>query len=183
MRSAFSLVAIALLVSGCASLDPRRAGDEARESSPPARRAATAPPDLRAEAYFQYSVAQLHAQAGRFREAIPAVQEAIKRDPGSAFLWMQLAQWLARADQPDEALTAARRAVSLAPDDGASHVALAELLRAQKKYAEAEAELEKVITINPDAEEPYLTLARYQVENAVGGSAGDQQLLVLRRVR
>src|SRR5439155_1143299 len=82
------------------------------------------------------------ADAGRFTEAIPALREALKRDPNSAYLWTTLAQWLVRTDAADEALAAARRAVELAPDEVASHTTLAELLRAQKKWAEAEAELE-----------------------------------------
>ena len=64
---------------------------------------------MSAEAYYQYSVAQMLAQGGRFKDAIAPMQEAIKRDPGLRLLWGQLAQWLVRADQPTEALTAARQ--------------------------------------------------------------------------
>src|SRR3989454_586481 len=96
--------------------------------------------------------------------AVAVMEQAIKRDPDSAFLWREMAQWLARVEQPEQALVAARKAVQLAPDDAGTHLTLADLLRAQKKYGEAEAELERVITLNPSAEEPYLTLARYYVE-------------------
>ena len=120
--------------------------------------------DKAADAYYYFSVAQLHAQAGRFREAIPALEEAIKRDPSSAILWTQLAQWLGRAESSERALAAARRAVELAPGEAAPHVALAELLRGQKQFAEAEAELERAIKISPSSEDTYLTLARFQVE-------------------
>src|SRR5439155_841791 len=83
--------------------------------------------DTRAHAYHEFVVAQMAAQAGRFTEAIPALREALKRDPNLAYLWTTLAQWLVRTDAADEALAAARRAVELAPDEVASHTTLAEL--------------------------------------------------------
>src|SRR5688572_8104410 len=109
----------------------------------PPRRLTLAMRDNIAEAYYHYATAQMLVQDGKFKEAVPVMQEAIKRDPTSAFLWSQLAQWLVRADAPAEALSAARRAVQLAPSQPQAHITLAELLRAQKKYADAEAELEK----------------------------------------
>src|SRR5256885_11906045 len=87
--------------------------------------------------------------------SIPAIREALKHDPTSAFLWTTLAQWLVRGEQYDEAIVAARRGIELAPDQVAPRVTLAELLRAQKKFSEAEAELEKVIALNPNAEDAY----------------------------
>ena len=86
--------------------------------------------DPQAEAYYDYAAAQMLVHAGRFREAVPLLQDALKRDPDSAFLWMQLAQWLVRADQPADALVAARKAVQLAPEEIQPHLTLAELLRA-----------------------------------------------------
>src|SRR5256886_11605842 len=151
------LLLVGAMLAGCA------AGTVTTSAGAALRRSAQAS-DRRAEAYYGYTVAQMAAQAGRLNDAVPALRDALKRDPNSAHLWMTLAQWLVRLDAADEALNAARRAVELSPDDAATHTTLAELLRAQKKWAEAEAELEKVIALNPDAEEPYLTLARYQVE-------------------
>jgi tetratricopeptide (TPR) repeat protein len=162
-RPLASLVAIgiaAALASGCAatrSISRTSAADDTR-------RMTAAPPTTAAQAYYHYSVAQLHAQGGRFKEAIAEVEQAIKLDPRSPYLWRDLAQWLARSDTPDQALAAARKAVELAPDQSSSHLTLAELLRTQKKYAEAEAELERVIALNPDSEDGYLTLARFFVE-------------------
>src|SRR5262249_6525355 len=148
------------LVAGCAALSRSAESDD----SDTPRRLTSSTRDPRAEAYYDFAAAQLHVQAGRFKEAIPLIQEAIKRDPNSAFLWTQLAQWLIRVEQPAEALTAAQKAVQLAPDDPGPHLTLAELLRAQKNFAAAEAELEKVIELSPNNEDAYLTLARYQVE-------------------
>ena len=110
---------------------------------------------MRADAYYNYAVAQMLAQNGEFKEAIAAIQDALKRDPDSAFLWATLAQWYGRIDAPTDAIAAARKAVDLAPGQVAAHMTLAELLRAQRMYPEAEAELEKAIALNPDAEDGY----------------------------
>jgi tetratricopeptide (TPR) repeat protein len=142
------------------------------------RQAAAQPLTPAAEAYYHYSIAQLHAQAGRFKEAVAAIQEAIRRDERSAFLWRELAHWLARIEEPEQALAAARKAVEIAPDDPAGHLTLAELHRGQRRYVEAEAELERVIALNPEAQEPYLTLARYHVER----KAYDRAREVLQRL-
>src|SRR5262249_33823746 len=112
------------------------------------RRVRAVAPDETATAYYRYSVAQMLAQGGRFKEAVTELQTALKDDPSSAFLWTQLAQWLVRADaSPAEAIGAARKAVELAPNQPAGHLTLAELLRTQKQYAEAERELERVIEL------------------------------------
>src|SRR5205809_815208 len=158
-RRSLVVVTLAALAAGCAAQGPVAAvnGDE------PPRRTRFVAPSETSDAYYHYSAAQMMAQNGRFREAIAAMEQAIKRDSESAFLWREMAQWLARTDQTEPALAAARKAVQLAPEDAGTHLTLAELLRAQKRYGEAEAELERVITLNPSAEEPYLTLDRKSV--------------------
>src|SRR3989442_3098185 len=152
-------IVVVTALAGCAA-----AGGPtlARNDEQIPRRSAVADP--RADAYYAYSVAQMHVQAGRFKEAVPLLRSALKRDPNSAALWTQFAQLLVRADNLEEAVSSARRAVELAPDQMATRMTLAELLRAQRKYAEAEAELERAIALSPNSEEPYLMLARIQVE-------------------
>ena len=99
--TAIRLLLLAGVLAGCATgaAGPKTDAEEAPRRS-------TRDRSMAAEAYYQYSVAQLQAQAGRFKEAIAPMQEAIKRDPDSAYLWSQLAQWLVRAEQPNEALAA-----------------------------------------------------------------------------
>src|SRR5262249_57709103 len=84
------------------------------------RRVAAAP-DPRSDAYYSYTIAQMNVQAGRFKDAVPYMKAAIKKDPNSAALWTQLAQLLMRADNVDQAVTPARPAVELAPDQGSTH--------------------------------------------------------------
>src|SRR5215831_2501566 len=126
-----TIVAMALV--GCASaMQPTISSDDEIP-----RRIVAADP--RSDAYYSYTVAQMNVQAGRFKDAVPYMKAAIKKDPNSAALWTQLAQLLMRADNVDEAVTAARRAVELAPDQVS-------------------------IQLSPSSEEPYLTLARIYVE-------------------
>ena len=75
------LLLLAGVLAGCASAGAG-AGPDAGE---PPRRASRASA-LSAEAYYQYSVAQMLAQSGRFKDAVAPMQEAIKRDPDSAYL-------------------------------------------------------------------------------------------------
>src|SRR5439155_1209265 len=148
-------ILVAAVLAGCASGGAARGPMD--DEMP---RLAALGPDPRADAYYAYTQAQMHVQAGRFKDAIPFMQKALERDPNSAALWTQFAQILMRVDSVDEAVTAARRAVELAPDQSVAHLTLAELFRVKGKISEAESELEKAIALNPTAEEPYLTLAR-----------------------
>src|SRR4029450_11733866 len=149
-----TVIAIGAALVGCG---PPGGGRMVGHDDIPIRAAAA---DPRADAYYSYAMAQMYVQAGRFKDAVPFMKTAIKRDPNSAALWTQLAQMLMRADNLDEAVGAARRAVELAPDQVSTPMPLAELLRAQRKIPEAEAELERSIALSPTSEEPYLTLAR-----------------------
>ena len=101
--------------------------------------------DRLGESYYHFSVAQMHARAGRMPEAIAEVRLAIQRDPKTAVLWTQLAQWLARTNQPTEAVAAAQKAVELEPENTAAYLTLAELYRRARRLPESEAALEKVI--------------------------------------
>src|SRR2546422_1935258 len=71
--------------------------------------------DTRAHAYHEFVVAQMAAQAGRFTQAIPALPEALKRAPNSAYLWTTLAQWLLRPHPGHAALSPPPRALPLPP--------------------------------------------------------------------
>ena len=87
-RPALLLLAL-LSLTGCASLT---SGVGAEPPRPPVARPLV--PDLTAEAYYHFTAAQLHAQAGRLKDAIAEIREAIKRDPTTPSLWTQLAVWL-----------------------------------------------------------------------------------------
>ena len=180
-RAALCLTAIGvgLGVGGCMTA--------ARQSPPPAAEAETRPdptPVRRspysnrfARAYYHYSVAQIEAQQGRFPDAIKELREAIKQDPGTASLWVQLSQWLVRAGDLPAAVEAAEKAIALDPTSGAARLGLADLLRRQKRPADAERELQQAITLNPKAQDGYLALAQHYLPQIVREKLGARAAL------
>ena len=48
-----------------------------------------------ASAYWHFSKAQMEAREGRLQDAVSELRLAIKDDPNTAALWVQLSQWLA----------------------------------------------------------------------------------------
>ena len=159
LARALALVALVTL-PGCASLTA--SSPQAESPRPATRRAADS--DRVGTAYYHYSVAQMHARAGRMPDALTEIRQAIQSDPRSAALWTQLAQWLARSNQPGEAIAAAQKAVELEPENTGAYLTLAELYRRARRLPEAEAALEKVITIAPRSPEAYLALAQQHFE-------------------
>src|SRR5712692_7740510 len=125
-------IAVAAALSGCANFASGPAVEGGELASPPLRRAFLT--DARAEAYQHFVVAQLKARAGQFPDAVAELREAIKYDPASAALWIQLSQWLARTNDVPQAQEAAQKAITLEPNNSEAHQALAELLKRQKRF-------------------------------------------------
>src|ERR1700687_1642298 len=124
MPRIWMLLSAALVLSGCASTGSMGAADDSdatAEAPPPRIR------DSRAAGYYFYSVAQMHARAGRVPDAIASLRQAIDRDPDTAALWVQLSQWLARANEPAKAVEAANKAISLEAGKGRAHFTLARI--------------------------------------------------------
>src|SRR5204863_3883589 len=113
------LLLVGAMLAGCA------AGTVTTSAGAALRRSAQAS-DRRAEAYYGYTVAQMAAQAGRLNDAVPALRDALKRDPNSAHLWMTLAQWLVRLAAADEALNAPPRTGEPSPGQPPTPPALAD---------------------------------------------------------
>ena len=78
VRAAVSLLLLlAGAVAGCATTSSTAKladGETPRRSAPRER-------DMTAEAYYHYTVAQLAAQSGRFKDALAPMEEALQRDP------------------------------------------------------------------------------------------------------
>ncbi|MDP2700581.1 MAG: tetratricopeptide repeat protein, partial [Candidatus Rokubacteria bacterium] len=149
------VLSAAVALVGCASMEPLTAADD------PGAPADAPPPkirDPRAAAYYFYSVAQMHARAGRVQDAIVSLREAIDRDPDTAALWVQLSQWLARANEPAKAVEAAHKAIVLEPGNATPHLTLADIFRRQRRFADAEGELEKAIQLAPGSPDAYIAL-------------------------
>src|SRR5947207_956395 len=147
-----TLRSAAIVLCGCAMTrsGPADGPDAAVDSPSPRIR------DSRAAAYYYYSVAQMHARAGRVQDAIASLREAIDRDSDTAPLWVQLSQWLARANEPAKAVEAAHKAIALEPGNASPHLTLAEIFRRQRRFPEAEVELEKAIQLAPRSPDAYV---------------------------
>ena len=123
-------------IAGCATTQTSEA-----EPTPVPKTITIVPPGRRAvgaqgEAYDHYVIAQMEARAGRMPQAIAQLREAIKFDPNTALLWIQLSQWLIRVNDTPGAFTAAQKAIALEPNNAGAHMTLADLYKRQRKTAE-----------------------------------------------
>src|SRR6266850_1255857 len=182
VRSAVSLfLLLAGAVAGCATT-PDAARLQADGETP--RRVGPRERDMTAEAYYHYTVAQLAAQGGRFKDTLAPMEQALQRDPNSSFLWAQLAQWLVRAEQPAEALTAARKAVQLAPDEALLRLTaqqprnvqaqflLGRLAIESEQFDEAITRLSRAVELDPDHDGAWTALgyvyeAQHKTDEAI----------------
>src|SRR5215468_4540860 len=80
-RGIICCLIVAGALAGCAS--PRGATPVATTAGDQPRRLAAASSDTTADAYYYFAVSQLQTQAGRNRESVAALEEAIKRAPTS----------------------------------------------------------------------------------------------------
>src|SRR5574337_1892221 len=149
-ETTLGLIALTGALAGCASMAPGSSAESDVTVAPPLRRALLADP--RAEAYQRFVVAELKARAGQYQDAIAELREAIKFDPATAALWIQLSQWLARTNDVPQAQEAAQKAIALEPDNADAHQAMAELLKRQKRFPETVQELEKAIGLAPQSQ-------------------------------
>ena len=132
-------------LSSCATAQTGPAESQTVTIVPPGRR----PVSGQGQAYDHYVIAQMEARAGRLPQAITQLREAIKYDPNTAVLWIQLSQWLIRINDTAGAFTAAQKAVALEPNNASAHMTMADLYKRQRKPAEAEAELERAVALDP----------------------------------
>src|SRR5580704_2555729 len=146
-------IGLAGALAGCATTDSGQAESGPALAQPlPGRRAVGA----QGEAYDHYVIAQMEARAGRLPQAIAQLREAIKADPNTATLWIQLSQWLIRSNDTAGAFTAAQKAIALEPDNPSAYMTLAGLYKRQRKMPEAEAALEKAVALDPQTPDGYL---------------------------
>src|SRR5260370_959685 len=130
------------------------------EAGPIVRR----PIGAQGEAYDHYVIAQMEARAGRLPQAIGQLREAIKTDPDSGVLWIQLSQWLVRLNDVTGAFTPAQKAIALEPDNASAYLTPADLSQRQRRTPAAEAALEKAVALDPKTPDGYLALAQLHFE-------------------
>jgi tetratricopeptide (TPR) repeat protein len=86
-----------------------------------AQPATAAPPDTRAQAYFEFMLARRLESQGNEAGALEALKRAIVLDPKSAELHAELAGYYARQNDGEEAVAAAERALTFDPGNIEAH--------------------------------------------------------------
>jgi tetratricopeptide (TPR) repeat protein len=129
----------------------------------------------------RYLVATEHAAQGRYREAIPLLQEAVELDPKDFWAWFVLGHCHSGLAQAADAVACYNAAVALWPDypwayfnRGLAHLKL-------QNYRRAAADLDRAVHLKPDAAEPYLNraLARQGLKDYAGTVADLTRVLDL----
>jgi adenylate cyclase len=88
--------------------------------------------------------------AGRYEEAIPLFQKAIRLNPfGPSTLYREFGNALREAGRFEEAVSAYKKAIQLAPDNILAHIALAATYSMMGREKDARAEASEVLRINP----------------------------------
>jgi adenylate cyclase len=101
-------------------------------------------------AYAQESSAMSLHYAGRFEEAIPMFQKAIRLNPfGSTGVYVNFGHALRAAGRLEEALAAYKKSLQRAPDNFFTHLGLTAAYSMMGKEKEARAEAAEVLRINP----------------------------------
>ncbi len=131
--------------------------------------AASAPPNVRAQAYAARAMIELKRGSGR--DAVAHAQEAVKAD-ASAVALAALAHAEARVGAGAKALEAAEKAVQAAATSAIAHEAKGAALLALHKGEEAAAEFRKALELDPKLHRARVGLAQAQL---VAGKAAEAE--------
>jgi Flp pilus assembly protein TadD/mono/diheme cytochrome c family protein len=113
-----------------------------------------------------------YVQAGRFADAIPHLDAAIKLNPRDAAAHDDLGTALMEQGRLPEALAHSRRAIALDPRNEAFYFNLGNMLRKSSRPGEAAAAYQKALSVNPDFPDAHVNLgallySRGQVKEAL----------------
>jgi len=106
----------------------------------------------------QLALGTSYVQVGRFEEAIPHLEEALRLDARSATAHNYLGGALLALRREQEALVHFRRAVALSPRDEHLHFNLAKTLAQTGQYVEAIREFGRAIALNPSLPDAHQNL-------------------------
>jgi tetratricopeptide (TPR) repeat protein len=120
----------------------------------------------RAVSYFHYSLAKWNEDKGDLPKAISEMRIALKYNPGSSAIYLEMASLEAKSGSTQEAIEYAQKAAELNPKDPGSHWLLANIyFRPQMRGDSAKAdiqkavqELEKLKELSPEDERVYYAL-------------------------
>jgi Tfp pilus assembly protein PilF len=98
---------------------------------------------------IHYNLGLALSQAGRFNEAIPHYQDAIRLKPDHAKAYNNLGRSLQKLGRLDEAITSIRRAIQIDPDLELAYINLSDALVAANRLDEAIAARQQAARLNP----------------------------------
>lgn len=99
-----------------------------------------------------------YVEVGRFADAIPHLEAAIRLDPASPHAHADLGTALMAAGRLGEALEHLRRASALAPRDEGMHFNFGNALNRASRFSEAAAAYERALALNPDFADAHVNL-------------------------
>jgi len=100
-------------------------------------------------------------ERNQFQRAGELLNEALKHNPGNAYLWMNLGSCQYNLGKLDEAIASNTKAVELLPERGPFRGQLAHMLEKADRFDEAEKHFRELLNIEPDNPVVHLWLAKF----------------------
>lgn len=144
-------IVVTMITMGCQAVMNTPAGptdrtvDTKRSSSP---------------AYYYFSASQIELKKGDVNEAIWHLKQALKYDPRSAFLRIELANLYLIKKEDAPALEQIREILERQPDHVPALITYGRIHQQRKETDAAKAAFEKVLGIDPEQQHIYLLLGR-----------------------
>ena len=148
-----SLALVAVLVVGC-----QTGGPTPGAKAPAAIRSEIYQPS--SPAFYYFAAAQFKLKQGDVNEAIWLLEQAIRHDPGSAYLKLEMANLLLIKKESDKALALVEQVIADDPDNIQALTLAGSIYQEQKKTDQATQAYEKVIALHPTDQNIYLLLGR-----------------------
>ncbi len=151
----FAFTALGVILGACAS----GRGGVAFKSAPQIK------DTPRAAALRHFLMGRLLTFREKAKEGVPHYEAAVKADPESSHLRLQLAAAYERVGRKAEAEAACKEAIRLSPTDDAARLLMGRLRLAAGDKKGAEEALRQAIKLRPKNEAPYLALATLHLED------------------
>lgn len=99
-----------------------------------------------------------YIEVGRFEEAVPHLEEALRLDPKNADALSDLGTTLMLTGKLDQAITTLRRAASLSPKNESIQFNLGNAFKQANRFSEAAAAYQRAIALNPGFPDAHMNL-------------------------
>ncbi len=166
MRKQILLLICALSIAGCAHMPAKPAAMDTGEPSPGMNRCSG--PKQCAEMHFMLSDLKLHD--GNIDGAIEELQEAVKYDPSSRYLYLLFARLYIQKQSYKQALAYTEKALNIDKTYIQALYTKAEILSDTGDTKQAVDILKQIVRLSPDSEDAYITLAltQYHADDTAG---------------